>query len=135
VWGCCSSPKVPPGGEKFHELLTSRLTEGADVCRVHGDLSLSNLAAADGRIWLFDWEYTDAAGPVLTDPVGYFLSFTVGKAARDPARHVEAFERRFLKGADDRRVLDVMLALAHRHAAGLPDAAVYMKHWRPEKSI
>ncbi|MCX6930317.1 MAG: glycosyltransferase [Verrucomicrobia bacterium] len=99
------------------------------MCRVHGDLGLSNLVEANDAVWLFDWEFTDSAGPVLADEVGYFLSFSVGRASRNPHLHLRELASQFLEGADERRLLDVMLALAYRHASGIRDAQVYMKHW------
>jgi len=128
-WWQRYAASVPRGADKFHQTLLARLADGAVLCRVHGDMGLSNIVETDRQIWLFDWENTDPAGPYLTDSLGYFLSFSVGKVASHPRPHLRALASRFLEGADSRRVLDVMLALAYRHACGLPDAAMYMRHW------
>jgi hypothetical protein len=123
---------LPPGSELFHQELLAQLARGADVGRVHGDFSTANMAIEGKHVWLFDWESTHSQGPILTDAVGYFLSFAVGKIIPHPGHHVRRFVNKFLNGGDPQRRLDVMLALAYRHSCGLPDAQVYMRRfpWR-----
>jgi len=120
--------KLPEDCERFHRSLTARLAGGAEVGRVHGDFGPANMVQEGSHIWLFDWEATHPQGPVLADVVGYFLSFSVGKVMRSPGVHLRKFAKRFLADGDPQRRLDVMLALAYRHACGLPDAEVYMRH-------
>jgi len=120
--------RLPVGCESFHKELLAGLAGGAEVGRVHGDFSPSNMAAEASNIWLFDWESSHPQGPSLTDVVGYFLSFSVGEVVHSPIRHVKRFERHFLDAGDQQHRLDVMLALAYRHSCGMPDAEVYMRH-------
>jgi hypothetical protein len=106
--------------------LMSRLARGAEVGRVHGDFGTANMSAEGNYIWLVDWESTHPQGPVLTDAVGYFVSF--GKMIDSPNRHVRDFTNYFLNNGDPQHRLDVMLALAYRHSSGMADAEVYMRH-------
>jgi hypothetical protein len=133
-WWQRYASNVPPGCALFHTGLIARLAQGAQMGRVHGDFGLANMASDGHRIWLFDWENTHPHGPVLVDRVGYFLSFSVGKSIQRPGRHMQRFAKQFLEGADSQRRLDVMLALAYRHASGIPDAVVYMRHWQEPES-
>ncbi|PWU09036.1 MAG: hypothetical protein C5B50_28215 [Verrucomicrobia bacterium] len=113
----------------FHTELTHLLSEGARVRRAHGDFGLSNVVAADSFWWIFDWEMSHPHAPVLTDEVGFFMSFSVGKAPRSPSRYLGRLREQFLKGAGKERRMDVMLALAFRHAAGIPDASAFICNW------
>jgi glycosyltransferase involved in cell wall biosynthesis len=113
----------------FHNELITLLLDGALVWRVHGDFGLSNIVAAGSCWWIFDWEMSHLQAPVMTDEVGFFMSFTVGKAPRAPYPHLVSFRDYFLRGASPELRLDVMLALAYRHACGIPDAGAFMRKW------
>ena len=117
------------GHEVFHGAVLELLPLGAEVRRVHGDVGLSNMVLAGETLWLFDWENSHARGPALTDPVGYFLSFSVGKTGTQPASCLREFQRRYSSETAPQRRLDLMLALAYRFACGIPDAEFYMRHW------
>jgi 1,2-diacylglycerol 3-alpha-glucosyltransferase len=127
-WWKKYAAKLPAGCEPFHRELVARIAGGAEVGRVHGDFGPSNMMVEKNAIWLFDWESSHPQGPVLTDVVGYFLSFSVGKAIYSPAHHAQKFAKHFLKNVDPQRRLDIMLALAFRFSSGLPDAEVYLRH-------
>ncbi len=118
-----------PEHQGFHEELTRLLPSGADVCRAHGDLALANMVTDGSCIWLFDWESSHPAAPALTDAVGFFMSFTVGKVPRDPAAQLARFRARFLPDDSAQRRLDVMLAIAFRQASGVRDAGRLMAAW------
>ena len=120
--------KIPAGGEQFHHELLSLLDEGVDVCRVHGDLSVANLVIIGHKICIYDWESSHNQGPCLTDVMGYYLSFSVGKASRK--NHLALFAEKFLCKEMVFRRVDVMMALAYRHAIGIPDAQIYIRHWQ-----
>jgi 1,2-diacylglycerol 3-alpha-glucosyltransferase len=133
-WWSVYVQRQNPSHHGFHEQLIENLRMGAEVCRAHGDMGLSNMVQEKDRLWLFDWESSHPAAPVRTDEVGYFLSFSVGKAAARPAACLRDFQRRFITGASARQLLDVMLALAFRFACGIPDADLYIRSW-PESSF
>jgi aminoglycoside phosphotransferase (APT) family kinase protein len=99
------------------------------VCRVHGDLGLANMVTDGACIWVFDWELSHSTAPALADAVGFFMSFTVGKIRRDAATHLARFQDRFLSDNSEQQRLAVMLAVAFRHACGIPDAGRLMKAW------
>ena len=65
----------------------------------------------------------------MTDRVGYFLSFAVGKTASRPGKCLRDFRRRFSGETSPQQRLDLMLALAFRFASGLPDAELYIGNW------
>ncbi|MGA3266045.1 MAG: glycosyltransferase [Verrucomicrobiota bacterium] len=118
-----------PEHRDFHEELTRLLASGAEVCRAHGDLALSNMVTDGSCTWLFDWELSHPDAPVLTDAVGFFMSFTVGKVPRDPAAQLAKFRAHFLPDDSAQRRLDIMLAIAFRNGCGVPDAGRLMAAW------
>ena len=115
----------------FHQELVAKLNDSraVRVGRVHGDFSASNVAFVKGTPWIFDWECAAIDAPFLTDDIGLFLSFRVGRVARNPQPHIDEFVRYFEKQLYLQR-LDVMLAMAYRHACGFPDTPVYLSRWR-----
>jgi hypothetical protein len=113
----------------FTQELTRLLPLGAEVCRAHGDMGLSNMASDGRNIWLFDWESTHPAAPAMADEAGYFLSFAVGRATRRRGACLGEFQKRFLDEASTQRRLDVMLALAFRFSTGIADSEFYMENW------
>jgi hypothetical protein len=113
----------------FTRELARLLPLGAQVCRAHGDLGLSNLARDGTTIWLFDWESTHAAAPAMADEVSFFLSFSIHKATARREACLRDFEKRFLREASMQRRLDVMLALAFRYSTGVADSEFYMENW------
>jgi hypothetical protein len=113
----------------FHAELIRLLSLGAEVCRVHGDLGLANMVTDGKCTWIFDWESSDFSAPALSDSIGFFMSFTVGKSHRDPVSQVAGFRARFLRDSSQEHRAAVMLALAFRHARGIPDAGRIMKSW------
>lgn len=119
---------LPIGGLDFHKELLELLDRGVYVRRVHGDLSLSNLVYIGDKPCLFDWECSHEQGPVLTDTVGYYLSFTVGENFLKKAC-VNAFSKKFLGSGCQFRRVDVMLALAYRHSLAIPNAEFYIRNW------
>ncbi len=127
-WWKRYAANLPADCEEFHrELMTQMERSGAEVGRVHGDFGLANMAVDGDTIWLFDWEFSHPLGPVLTDVVGFFLSFSVGKATKSPVHCAQEVSEQFLKKSGPEWHLNVMLALAFRHASGLPDAEVYIR--------
>lgn len=115
--------------QSFHSELCERLVNGAELTRVHGDMGLANIVMHQNRMWIFDWESTDAAAPVQTDEVAWFLSFSVGEFEKRPTACMRDLRRRYLEDAGDEQRLNVMLAIAYRHSVDVPDAEFYMEHW------
>ena len=128
-WWSRYMKKLKAQHQAFHSALLQLLPLGAEVCRVHGDMGLSNLVLAGDELWLFDWENSHPSGPVMTDRVGYFLSFSVGKTTSRPGKCLGDFRRRFLSDTSPQQRLDLMLALAFRLASGIPDAELYIRNW------
>jgi hypothetical protein len=113
----------------FHAELIRLLPLGAEVCRVHGDLGLANMVTDGKCTWIFDWESSDFSAPALSDSIGFFMSFTVGKSHRDPTSHMAKFRARFLRDISREHRAAVMLAVAFRHGRGIPDASRIMQSW------
>jgi glycosyltransferase involved in cell wall biosynthesis len=128
-WWSDYAKSLETGHQAFHEELVRLLPLGTDVCRVHGDMGLANMVADGESIWLFDWELSHSTAPALTDAVGFFMSFTVGKIPRNPMAHLARFHKRFLSDNSEHQRLAVMLAVAFRHSCGIPDAGRLMKTW------
>ena len=128
-WWSRYTKKLQAQHQAFHSALLQLLPLGAEVCRVHGDMGLSNMVLAGDKVWLFDWENSHPSGPAMTDRVGYFLSFAVGKTASRPGKCLRDFRRRFSGETSPQQRLDLMLALAFRFASGLPDAELYIGNW------
>jgi len=90
---------------------------------------------SDGNhIWIFDWESSHAAAPALADSIGFFMSFTMAKTQRNPLACLRRIQEIFLADRSDQRRLAVMLALAFRHACGIPDAASVIQVWAEKDS-
>jgi glycosyltransferase involved in cell wall biosynthesis len=128
-WGSDYAKVLQPEHQAFHGELIRLLPLGTDVCRAHGDLGLANMVTDGECIWVFDWELSHATAPALADAVGFFMSFTVGKIPRDPTAHLAGFQERFLSDNSEQQRLAVMLAVAFRHACGIPDAGRLMTAW------
>ena len=128
-WWAAYTQSLKPEHQPFHAELLQLLSLGTELGRAHGDLSLANMARDGDRIWIFDWESCHATAPALSDSIGFFMSFTLSKTLRSPLVSLRQLRQRFLSNASDQRRLDVMLALAFRHACGVPDAAAIMQVW------
>jgi hypothetical protein len=90
---------------------------------------------SDGeRTWIFDWESYHSSAPILVDPVGFFMSFSVAKIARKPMAHLRNFKDQFSADESEERRLAVMLAIAYRHACAIPDAARLMVAWSMQQA-
>jgi glycosyltransferase involved in cell wall biosynthesis len=113
----------------FHSELTRLLPLGAEVCRAHGDMGLSNMAQDTESLWLFDWETTHTAAPAMTDRACFFLSFNIGKVASRPETCLREFQSRFLLKASPQQKLDIMLVLAFRFASNTGAAEFYIRNW------
>jgi hypothetical protein len=118
-----------PEHQAFHAELMRLLPLGGEVCRAHGDLGPANMVSDGKRTWIFDWESYHSSAPILADPVGFFMSFSVAKISRKPMAHLRKFKERFSADESERRRLAVMLAIAYRHACAIPDAARLMVAW------
>ena len=121
--------KLLPEHQAFHAELMRLMPLGGEVCRAHGDLGPANMVSDGDRTWIFDWESYHSSAPVLVDPVGFFMSFSVAKVASKPMAHLRKFKERFSADESEQRRLAVMLAIAYRHACAIPDAARLMVVW------
>jgi glycosyltransferase involved in cell wall biosynthesis len=128
-WWRAYTQALEPAHQAFHDELTRLRPVGADACRAHGDLACSNMVSDGSHIWLVDWELSHPMAPALTDSVGFFMSFTVGKIPDDPAAYLARFQNQFLRDDSEERRLAIMLAVAFRHASGIADAGRLMKIW------
>ena len=128
-WWTGYAKALQPEHQAFHQELIRLLPQGAEVCRAHGDLGLSNMVTDGSCVWVFDWELSHSTAPVLADAVGFFMSFTVGKIPRDPAAYQARFQDHFLADNSEPQRLAVMLAVAFRHACGIADAGRLMQSW------
>jgi len=128
-WWIQYQDKRPKHDSMFLQQVLSLLHLGADVCRVHGDLSLSNMVSDGNQIWLFDWESSHPAAPVMTDPIGYYLSFRIKQVLEHPVREVQLFYNEFVHEQTPTQQLGAMLALMFRHSADVPDATTLINCW------
>jgi Phosphotransferase enzyme family len=128
-WWEAYTQALRPEHQAFHAQLQRLMPLGAETCRAHGDLGLANMVRDEHQIWIFDWESCHAAAPALADSIGFFMSFTMAKTERQPLLSLRRIEERFLTEHSDQRRLAVMLALAFRHACGIPDAVSIIGAW------
>jgi hypothetical protein len=126
-WWKAYRDRLAPEEMAFDEILQQGLGPERAFCPVHGDLSTANVVLAGNTPWIYDWESATERGPLLTDQLGLFLSFTVGRAVSEPLRCGAILAREFLTLRHD--PIEVMLALAYRHACGFPDTPVYLQNW------
>lgn len=128
-WWTAYTQVLRPEHNSFHAQLLRLLPLGTELERAHGDLGLANMVSEGHHIWIFDWESCHAAAPALADSVGLFMSFTMGKTQRHPLASLQRIRARFLGDRSDQQRLAVMLAVAFRHACGIPDADSVMRVW------
>lgn len=120
---------LTPPLHRFDEELVRRAAGGVRTSRAHGDLSAHNMALVDGRLWLLDWEDSAPDAPVLTDRVGFALSTLSRRLTAKPARWREPLGAAGTAELDRAARVDLMLALAFRHARGFRDAGAILRHW------
>lgn len=120
---------VRPEHQAFHARLLQLLPLGSEFDRAHGDLGLANIVNDGNHIWILDWESYHAVAPALADSIGLFMSFTLAKTQRNPISSLRRIRENFLKDPSEARQLAVMLAVAFRHACGVPDAASIIRVW------
>jgi glycosyltransferase involved in cell wall biosynthesis len=128
-WWSEYSARLNASHRLFHSELTRLLPLGAEVCRAHGDMGVSNMVQDAESLWLFDWESTHPAAPAMTDRAGFFLSFNIGKVASRPETCLREFQNRFLLKASPQQELDIMLVLAFRFASNIGAAEFYIRNW------
>jgi hypothetical protein len=128
-WWSEYAKALRPEHRAFDAELIRLLPLGAEVCREHGDFGLANMVTDGEYTWIFDWESSDSIAPALTDSIGFFMSFTVGKSHRNPMAHLAKFQARFLSDRSEEQRVAVMLAVAFRFACGIPDAGTIMEVW------
>jgi hypothetical protein len=127
-WPSYRRALTPPLSRFDDELL--RLTAGGvRTVRAHGDLSAHNMALVGGRLWLLDWEESAPDAPVLTDRVGFTLSKLSRRLTAKPAGWRDCLGPAGTAGLDGAARVDLMLALAFRHARGFADARTILRHW------
>jgi hypothetical protein len=129
-WWAAYSRSLRPEHHAFHDELMRLLPLGAELGRAHGDLGLANMVRDGNEIWIFDWELYDSVAPALADSIGFYMSFSLLDTLRSPLTSLRQFWASFLQGSSERRRLAVMLALAFRHACGIPDATGIIEVWR-----
>jgi hypothetical protein len=134
-WWTAYTQTLRPEHQSFHGQLLRLLPLGTELSRAHGDLGLANMVSDRNHIWIFDWESCHAAAPALTDTIGLFMSFTLAKTQRSPRASLRRIRERFLADPSDQRRRAVMLAVAFRHACGIPDAASVMRAWTDGDSL
>lgn len=128
-WWTAYAQALRPEHQFFHAELLRLLPLGAELDRAHGDLGLANMASDGHHVWIFDWESCHAAAPALADSIGLFMSFSMAKTQRNPLASLRRIRENFLADRSEQRQLAVMLALAFRHACGIPDAASIISVW------
>jgi hypothetical protein len=129
-WWTAYTQALGPEHQSFHAQLLRLLPLGTTLSRAHGDLGLANMVSDGNHIWIFDWESCHAAAPALADSIGWFMSFTMAKTQRNPLATLRRIRESFLADRSDQRRLAVMLAVAFRHASGIPDADSVIRAWK-----
>jgi hypothetical protein len=77
----------------FVDDLHAAVALGLQVCRAHGDFAAHNLAQAEGRLWVFDWENFAVDAPVDQDVVSFRLARGDALADVSGPRGEESFRR------------------------------------------
>lgn len=122
--------KVDDRCSVFHRELTSLLNDEIAVCRAHGDLSPHNVVSDGELLWIYDWEDSVTDAPKRTDGVGFYLSLNQPAVRADPVRWTSLFKKEFMSDARVNERLEIIMALAFRHAAGIDDATLIIQNWR-----
>ena len=99
------------------------------ICRAHGDFSVANMVYEGSIPWIFDWEASCPDAPHMIDPLSYKMSINFRSFLANPDRGNGIFRQLYTTDIDDSTKLDVMMALAYRHAAGVTDATYIIHHW------
>ena len=113
----------------FVEELSSRIQDGVEVCRAHGDMQPSNVNSDGGDVWIFDGEDCCHDAPCMSDAVDFYMMPNFRKTLANPIVQLRRFADRFLSDANTRVRLAVMLALAFRSTVCPEDAKLFMQHW------
>jgi glycosyltransferase involved in cell wall biosynthesis len=115
--------------EGFNAECAKWIARGSWVGRVHGDLGVHNLARADGKLWVIDWEESSEVGPRRTDEIGHYLSTRQKRILRNPESETRRFARVFIDGATEEDRREVIAALIFLHATGRHSARMIARHW------
>jgi hypothetical protein len=134
-WWSAYAQSLRPEHQSFQEDLLQLMPLGSELGRAHGDLGPANIVSDGSHTWIYDWESCHAAAPALADSMGFFMSFSLSKTQRNPLASLRQISERFLKDRSNERRLAVMLAVAFRHACGIPDAASIMRVWNGKRPM
>jgi aminoglycoside phosphotransferase (APT) family kinase protein len=88
AWRAAAPESAEAMAERTAVLLQRLVGNELPRCAVHGDFWRGNLAAADGRLRVFDWEWAQPEGMPLFDLWTYELAELRLRAARGE-RHLE----------------------------------------------
>jgi glycosyltransferase involved in cell wall biosynthesis len=115
--------------EEFNAECARWISRGSWVGRVHGDLGVHNLARADGKLWVIDWEESSEVGPRRTDEIGHYLSTRQRHILRNPEAETRRFTQVFIHGATEEDRHDVIAALIFLYATGRHSARKIARFW------
>lgn len=102
---------------------------GLPVCQVHGDLRPANLVSSRDQLWIFDWEFSSDAGPVLTDKIGFDLAVHARKISLRPDVVLKSFNARYMNTSSTEKKRDVLAALAFRLTFEENITDLYIRNW------
>lgn len=118
---------------EFDAEMNSILDIGFEVCRAHGDLSSHNVFLDGRETWIGDWDESVPDAPLRTDEVSFGMSMSISNVRANPVRGTKKFKTQYLTGIGKRERLDIMMALAFRHAAAIDDASLIIANWGEER--
>lgn len=94
---------------------------------IHGDLGPGNMAlAADGGLFLFDWEHSAVGQLALIDRLGFWLSLRQRQVVRHPLRWANKLKEEFTDFAETDRVRSVEYLAALDNLAAQKIREVWM---------
>jgi hypothetical protein len=104
-------------------------SRGMTAQRVHGNLTSMNVLRDKDGLWLIDWETYVAKGPVVVDPLSFYLFVHQRAVRRSPTIWLAKVFNSF--AVDDRRAarIDVAAALLFMAAHDIPEAAALIQSW------
>lgn len=117
------------GDSRLVRAARSAAKEGADLCRIHGDLNQTNILRAGKQVWLVDWERSSEAGPCMTDAVCMEVDRLWRLTQQNPTKGLEAFLRKIWNDKGTAHRQQVLLALAFLSMCDFPPALVLFKKW------
>lgn len=113
----------------FLNRLEEAVNQGVEVCRMHGDFGVENMAQDGNCIWLFDWEHSSGYAPQFTDRLRFWIQFHRKVIYKDPKRALELLYNSYLNNCSKFYKAQVILALGYLNSVDISHATRLVENW------